>query len=157
MATLRESLFRMSRLAAKQILAAGAVFFFIAAGHGQMQSLPIGGATDFTSDAYFDAPYEQQVKVRLTGAQAAPLPGGLLDVKKLKVEMFNPGGRLEMVVRAPQCSYAPLDGVARSAGHLELQSGDGKFRVEGEGFLWRQNDSLLTISNRVRTVIEMTK
>ena len=157
MATVREILFRMSRLAAKPILAAGAVLVFLASGYGQVQSVPVGRATDFTSDAYFEAPHERQVKVRLTGAEATPLPGGLLDVKKLKGETFNTAGRPELVVRAPHCTYAPLDGVANSAGHLELQSGDGKFRVEGDGFLWRQNESSLTISNRVRTVIEMPK
>ena len=147
----------MSRHAAKPILAVGAVLTFLASGYGQVQSVPVGRATDFTSDAYFEAPHEQQVKVRLSGAEAAPLPGGLLDVKKLKVETFNTAGKSELVVRAPQCTYAPLDGVANSAGHLELQSGDGKFRVEGDGFLWRQNESSLTISNRVRTVIEMPR
>ena len=91
----------------------------------------------------------------MSGAEASPLPGGLLDVKKLKVETFNTAGRTELVVRAPQCTYAPLDGVASSAGHLELRSGDGKFRVEGDGFLWRQNESSLTISNHVHTVIDI--
>jgi hypothetical protein len=44
--------------------------------------------------------------------------------------------------------------VANSPGHLQVQTGDGKFRVEGDGFLWRQSDSFLTISNNVRTVVE---
>jgi len=39
-------------------------------------------------------------------------------------------------------------------GRLKLRTGDGNYRVTGEGFLWRQNDSSLTISNNVRTVIE---
>ena len=147
----------MNRRAAKNHLAAGVGLLFIAVAHGQLQSTPVGHATDFTSDSYFEPPHEQQVKVRLSGAEASPLPGGLLEVKKLKVETFNAAGRTELVVRAPQCIYAPLDGVANSAGHLELRSGDGKFRVEGDGFLWRQNESTLTISNRVRTVIEMPK
>ena len=47
------------------------------------------------------------------------------------------------------------NGTASSAGHLQVQTGDGKIRVEGDGFLWRQNDSFLTISNRVSTVIEI--
>ena len=154
MEAVSEILFRMNGRVAKNHLAAGVVFLFIAAAQGQVQPLPAGRATDFTSDSYFEPPHEQQVKVRLSGAEASPLPGGLLDVKKLKVETFNTAGRTELVVRAPQCTYAPLDGVASSAGHLELRSGDGKFRVEGDGFLWRQNESSLTISNRVRTVIE---
>jgi hypothetical protein len=93
--------------------------------------------------------------MRLSGAEALPLPGGLLDIRQLRVETFALDGRTQVVVRAPQCSYSPFDGVANSAGHMELQSGDGKIHVEGEGFLWRQTGSSLTISNHVRTLIDM--
>ena len=48
-----------------------------------------------------------------------------------------------------------LNGTASSAGRLQVQYRDGKIRVEGEGFLWRQSDSFLTISNHVSTVIEI--
>ena len=141
---------------------AGAIVFLFAAADGRAQTNALAGvkdlhATDFTSEQYFEAPNEQLVKIRLAGASAEPLPGGLLEVKRLKIENFNTNSTLLAVVRAPQCTFAPLDGVASSAGHLELQSGDGKFRVEGDGFLWRQNESSLVISNRVRTVIEMPK
>ncbi len=140
----------------------GAIIFLIAAGDARGQTNVLAGvkdlhATDFTSEQYFEAPNEQLVKLRLSGASAEPLPGGLLEVKQLKIENFNTNRTLRAVVRAPQCTFAPLDGVASSAGHLELQSGDGKFRVEGDGFLWQQNESSLVISNRVRTVIEMPK
>jgi hypothetical protein len=37
---------------------------------------------------------------------------------------------------------------------LRLENGDGKFQVAGEGFLWRQTNSFLTISNQVLTRIE---
>jgi hypothetical protein len=130
------------------------VILFMAMGN-RAQQIPVGHATDFTSSQYFEPPHEQQVKMKLSGAEALPLPGGLLDVRQLRVETFGMDGKTEVVVRAPQCNYAPLDGVANSAGHIELQSGDGKFHVEGEGFLWRQTSSSLTISNRVRTVIDM--
>jgi hypothetical protein len=133
-------------------LVAGAVIF-LAAGSDRAQTPPAGHATDFTSESYFEPPHEQQVKMRLSGAEASPLPGGLLEVKQLRVETFNTSGKSEAVVRAPLCTYAPLDGVASSAGHLELQTGDGKLHVEGDGFLWRQNESVLTISNHVVTTI----
>jgi len=131
------------------------VVLFALANSDRAQQLPVGHATDFTSNQYFEPPHEQQVKMKLSGAEALPLPGGLLDVRQLRVETFGVDGKTELVVRAPQCTYAPLDGVANSAGHLELESGDGKFHVEGEGFLWRQNTAALTISNRVHTVIDM--
>jgi hypothetical protein len=125
-------------------------------GSYRAQQLPVGHATDFTSNTYFEPPNDQKVKMKLSGADAQPLPGGLLDVKQLHLESFDLNGKLEMIVRAPQCNYAPMDAVANSAGHLELQTGDGRIHVEGDGFVWRQNDSVLTISNHVHTVIQMS-
>ena len=134
----------------------------LATGESQAQSNLLAGvkdlhATDFTSEQYFEPPNEQRVKVRLTGASADPLPGGLLAVKHLKIESFNTNSVLQAEIQAPQCTFAPLDGVVSSPGRLEIKSGDGKFRTSGDGFLWRQNDSWLVISNRVQTEIEMPK
>ena len=120
----------------------------------QSESLPVGYATNFSSVAYFPPPNELQVQARLSGTEASPLPGALFDLKKMKVEKFSTAGKLEAVVEAPQCVYAPLDHVANSPGHLELRSGDGKFRVEGDGFLWEEGEQSLTISNNVHTVIQ---
>jgi hypothetical protein len=120
----------------------------------QSEPLPLGYATNFSSVAYFEPPHELQVKARLSGAEASPLPGALFDLKEMKVEKFSVDGRLEAVVEAPQCVYAPLDHVATSPGHLELRSGDGKFRVEGDGFLWEEGEQSLMISNHVHTVIK---
>jgi hypothetical protein len=133
-----------------------ALIFFIAVASNRAQQPEVGRATDFSSDMYFEPPNEQQVKMRLSGTEALPLPGGLLDVRELKVEVFSTNGTPQLLAQAPQCDYAPLDGVASSAGRLELRSGDGKFRVEGDGFLflWRKSQSSLVISNHVHTVIE---
>ena len=114
-----------------------------------------GHASDFTSVEYYEAPHQQQVKSRLSGAEASPEPGGLLVVKQLKLETFDINGKSEIIVDAPECVYDTLNGVAASPGQLQMRTGDGKFRVEGDGFLWRQTNSLLTISNHVRTVIEI--
>jgi len=116
-----------------------------------------GHASDFTSVEYYEAPHQQQIKSRLSGAEALPEPGGLLVVKQLKLETFDLNGKPEIVVDAPECVYDTLNGVANSPGHLQLRIGDGKIRTEGDGFLWRQTNSFLTISNRVRTVIEISQ
>jgi hypothetical protein len=125
--------------------------FFAAAIRAQQSG---SHASDFTSVEYFEAPHQQQMKSRLSGAEAQPLAGGLLAIKQLKLETFNTNGSPAMVVEAPECVYDTLKGEADSPGRLQLRTGDGVFRVEGEGFLWRQSDSSLTISNRVQTVIE---
>jgi hypothetical protein len=146
--------FRVSGLASGW-LAAGAGLLFAAAPGVRAQQNGVQHANNFTSTEYYGPPHQQQIKSTLSGAEALPQPGGLLIVKQLKLEMFSLDGKLEWVVNAPECVYDTFKGVANSPGHLEVRSGDGKFRVEGnEGFLWRQSDNFLTISNNQRTVIE---
>jgi hypothetical protein len=111
-------------------------------------------ASDFSSVEYFEAPHAQQMKSRLSGAEASPQADGLLLIKQIRLEEFDVDGKLEVVAEAPECVYDTMNGVASSAGHLQLQTGDGNMQIEGEGFLWRQTNQWLTISNRVQTVIE---
>ena len=119
------------------------------------QKLPIGGtAKGFNSDMYFAPPDEQHIQMKLSGDSVSPLPDGAQDVRNLKIERFDVKGKAQMIMQAPQCTYALLDGVASSPGHFQMQTGDGKMRVEGDGFLWRQDDNSLTISNNVHTVIK---
>jgi hypothetical protein len=134
-------------------LGLAAAIFFIALAD-RAQQIPAGHATNFTSNTYYEPPHEKQVKMQLSGSEASPLPGGLLDVKQLRIEVFDLDGKLQATLRAPQCTYALMDGYASSAGHLEMQTSDGKIRTEGDGFLWRQSDNSLTISNHVYTVIK---
>lgn len=137
----------------KLLFGAAGLSLLLAARADQPKLPPVGHATNFTSVAYFEPPNEQAVKFRLTGAEAIPLPGAQLDLRKMKVEKFTTDGKLEATVVAPQCFYS-LDGVVSSSGPVEFKSGDGKFRVEGEGFMWQQSETSLVISNRVRTVIK---
>jgi len=134
------------------MLATTALFF--PGVRGGAQPTAMSHATDFTSVEYYAPPNQTQMKSRLSGAEAQPQAGGLLIIKQLKLETFGTNGHPQAVVEAPECVYDTLHYTASSAGHLRLQNGDGKIRVEGDGFLWRQDDSFLTISNRVRTVIE---
>jgi hypothetical protein len=135
------------------LLAAGTILFF-AIPNGRTQPNGVQHASDFTSVEYFEPPHQQQMKSRLSGAEAQPQAGGLLVIRQLKLETFNVNGRPEMIVKAPECVYDTFNRTANSAGHLQLRSGDGKIQTEGDGFLWRQNDSFLTISNHFHAVIE---
>jgi hypothetical protein len=118
------------------------------------QSAAAGHASDFSSVQYFDPPHAQQMKSRMSGAEASPQAGGLLVIKQLKLEMFGTNGVTEAVMEAPDCVYDTMNGVANSPGHLQMRTGDGNLRIEGDGFLWRQTNQWLTISNHVQTVIE---
>ena len=136
------------------LIAAVGLFLALPAAHAQAQSNALQHASSFVSTEYYGATNQHKVKSILSGTEALPQPGGLLLIKQLKLEMYDPAGELQWVVNAPECVYDTFKGVANSPGPLEVRSGDGKFHIEGEGFLWRQNDSFLTISNNVRTVVE---
>jgi hypothetical protein len=135
-------------------LVAGAGLLFAVAPGVRAQQNGVQHANNFTTTEYYEPPHQQQIKSILSGAEALPQPGGLLIIKQLKLKVFDLDGNLKIIVTAPECIYDTMGGTASSAGPLQLQNGDGKFRVEGEGFLWRQTNSFLTISNNVRTVIE---
>jgi hypothetical protein len=108
----------------------------------------------FTYVEYFPAPNQTRVKTRLSGAEAQPLPGGLLVIKQARLGTFNTNGSPQAMAEAPECVYDTVNRTANSAGHLWMQSGDGRIRIEGDGFLWRQDDSFLTISNHVDSAIK---
>jgi hypothetical protein len=118
------------------------------------QTNVVSHASNFTSVEYFDPPNQLQMKFRLAGAEAQPLAGGLLLIRQFHLETFDSNGTPGLVVKAPHCVYDTQRGVASSAGHLRLETADGSSHVEGDGFLWRQTNSFLTISNNVKTVIE---
>ena len=136
------------------LLASVALGFFAAAVRAQQNVA--GHADNFSSVEYFEPPHQQQMKSRLSGAEARPQAGGLLVITELKLEIFDTNGAPEVVIKAPHCVYDTQKGLANSPGHLWLETGDGDSHVEGDGFLWRQSSSFLTISNNVRTVIEKT-
>jgi hypothetical protein len=139
---------------AQMVLIAVTALFFAAVQNERAQQDGVQHASDFTSVEYFEPPHQRQMKSRLSGAEALPQAGGLLVVKQLKLETFTVDGKSEMVVEAPNCTYDTLNATASSPGPLQVRKGDGKFHVEGEGFLWRQTNSFLTISNNVRSLIE---
>ena len=126
----------------------------LAATPSRAQQIPVAsGATDFNSVQYYKAPHQQDIECLFSGAEADPLPGGLLLIKQAKIEKFYLTGKLQVVAEAPECVYDPVNNVANSPGEVHVRTGDGKLKIDGEGFLWRQNESVFTISNQVETVI----
>jgi lipopolysaccharide transport protein LptA len=99
-------------------------------------------------------PHETQIKSLLEAARARRLPDGQYLCKEATLQTFTETGQRELVVRAPECVSDPAGRSASSGGPLKVQTADGKFTLEGEGFLWQQTNSILLISNRVHTVIQ---
>jgi hypothetical protein len=110
-------------------------------------------ANHFSTSEYFNPPHQTQLKYLLTGAEARPQGSGKMAITQMKLQTFRENGEREIIAEAPQCIYESAKHEASSAGRLQVQTGDGRFIVEGEGFLWRKNESTLSISNRVHTII----
>lgn len=102
----------------------------------------------------YGPPHETQTKSLLEAARARRLPDGQYLCKEATLQTFTETGQRELVVRAPECISDPAGRSASSEGPLHVQTADGKFTLEGEGFLWQQTNSILLISNRVHTVIQ---
>ena len=137
--------------------AVAAMIFCIVAGRNLAQSLPpLGHAQDFTTDVYYDPPNSEQIKARLSGADALPLPGGLLDVKQFRLDTFETNGSSQISAQAASCTFAPLESIAYSPSHLEVVSGDGRAHVSGDGFriVWQTNAMSVMLSNNVHAVFE---
>jgi hypothetical protein len=103
---------------------------------------------------YFDPPHELQMKSFLEGAEAEPQSGGLILIRDAKLQTFREDGTREMTVITPQCFFDSEQHTVSSAGPIQVQTADNKLLLKGdEGFLWRQGNSDLLISNRVDTIV----
>jgi hypothetical protein len=139
---------------ARRILIAAMLCCMAGAG-SRAQDIPLSrGASDFNSVEYFEPPHEQQIRSRISGAEAQPMDGGLLLIKQARLERYDETGKLQFTANAPECFYDPNNGIANSPGEVHMQTGDNQLRIDGHGFSWRQSDSFFTISNRVETVIQ---
>jgi hypothetical protein len=111
-------------------------------------------ATDFKVQLEsYPPPNESQPKTLLEGAKAQPRPGGHILLTAAKVKSFSTNGSLEMVAEAPQSVFDSTQRTLSSTGPLQVLTSDAKFVLRGEGFLLRQTNGVLIISNRVHTVI----
>ena len=117
------------------------------------QAQPVVGGQGFKFTEYFDPPHETQLKSLLECSRAQRQPDGRYLITDAKYRTFRVTGEGEMTVEAPQCIYDQGQRSISSSGPLHVQTADGKFSIEGEGFLWQQTNSTLLVSNRVHTII----
>jgi len=114
---------------------------------------PTVSAQGFKVADYYPAPHETQMKWLIEGANAAPQADGRTLVTGVKYQTFREVGGGELTVQAPQCYYDRGQQTISSPGPLRVQTADGAFSVEGEGFLYEQSKSFLRVSNRVHTIL----
>jgi lipopolysaccharide export system protein LptA len=119
----------------------------------QPATLTISNFLVFPGD-YYPAPYASQPKSQLQGAQGFRLSPERFRVTSAKLTTFKQDASQEVLIQAPECIYDQGSRSAGSAGPLQMRTADGKFLIEGEGFLWQQANSTLVISNEVHTIVQ---
>ncbi|HEY9175403.1 MAG TPA: LptA/OstA family protein [Verrucomicrobiae bacterium] len=107
----------------------------------------------FNVPVYYEPPHQTQLRWLLKGAQATPQTNGTMLVEEVTLEEFQAAGAREMLIETPDCLFSYATREASSARPLKMLLQEGRFALEGEGFLWRQTNALLVISNRVRTTV----
>lgn len=115
-----------------------------------------GGANPFNVVEYFPPPHHTQMKLQVAGSEARFEADKQVRLTQMKLQTFREDGQRDIVIEAPECLYDQTRRVASSTGRLKVQTGDERFSVEGQGFLWRQEDSSLIISNDVRSLVQRT-
>jgi lipopolysaccharide export system protein LptA len=85
------------------------------------------------------------------GAEAQPQAGGRVLITTGRLQTFREPGIRELFAEAPSCTYATGPQILSSPGPIRAEAGEGKFRFEGQGFMWQHTNSWLVISNNVRT------
>ena len=120
----------------------------------RLQGLTGMEASDFKFQwENYPPPNEGQVKTMLEGAKASAQSAGLIMITEARLKTFSTNGTLEMLAQTPKCMLDSVQKTVSSSNALQIQSTDGRFLLEGEGFLLQQTNSHLIISNRVHTVL----
>jgi lipopolysaccharide export system protein LptA len=96
--------------------------------------------------------------MRIKGARAQPLDpqSNRTALTKARLESFQTNGTPEMVVEAAECVLDKTQRVVNfvnSSDAMRAFTVDGKFFIEGVGFLWLHTNSFLIISNQVHTIL----
>ncbi|GEM_PF-4177413 len=94
---------------------------------------------------------------RLFGEEAREEGNGLFHVTRLRLESYSPevnGASLtNLIIEAPTSVWDTEKETARSKDEITAWTPDGRFRIEGRGFLWERGSGLLIVTNGVHTTM----
>ena len=103
---------------------------------------------------YYGRPNQKQMSLFLEGARLQPLTNDQLFVTEPRLQTFSVQGETNLTAQAPRCIMDRRRGTISSSGPIQAQLAQGRFLISGDGFLLRQTNSDLTISNHVRTLLQ---
>jgi hypothetical protein len=102
----------------------------------------------------YDKDEPNRIRSLLTGVGASAQANGLISMNTLRWEGYTRDGKTNLVILGTNCVFDARNRLAYSPDRLRMESPDGRFVVEGLGFLWRPTNSHLIISNRVHTRLQ---
>ena len=94
-------------------------------------------------------PNKIRAVIRLRGATAKLT--GQVPVEEFHREVYSTDGRTNLLISATNCVFDVRNHAAFSSDRVRVVSGDGRLIIEGLGFIWRQTNNTLVISNQVHT------
>lgn len=118
-----------------------------------LRPLPGVVLRDFVWPEYHDPPHERQLRFRLQAAQAEPGDGAWVRVREVVLERFDLEGQREWWIGCDHGEFHTGTQEARSDGSLEVRLRVDRLRLQGQGFLWRQTNMWLVVSNKVQAVL----
>jgi lipopolysaccharide export system protein LptA len=123
------------------------------------QSSRVTQGKDFSWPAYYSTSNGvQRLKSLLTGSEVQLRPPGLsvFLLKHPRLENYRPDGTLEWIATAADCIVDTVAGTVSGNNRLVLKTGNTNLFTTGVGFLSRQSDSTLILSNQSFTWIDNT-
>jgi lipopolysaccharide export system protein LptA len=105
----------------------------------------------------FQAPASRDNEGRrhvLKGSDAKPIGNKIFEITAPRVTSFRPDNTLDMVIEAPICQFDSNSNIASSDSDLSFKTTDGRFSIQGAGWLWDPSQSHLTISNKVVALVQ---
>lgn len=120
----------------------------------QGQTLPFGKITDFQIPEFYPPPRENQLRALVRGAEAEAIGPAVFLIRRPTIHTVDPEGRTNLVLQAADCIYDANSRTAWSTNWIVATDGTGEITVSGRGFVWRQQDLTLIISNEVRSTVK---
>ena len=107
----------------------------------------------------YEAPNEQKTKWQCSGDSADSIPNSkMFAVKNVKIQRFTlEEGQVDLTAESPTCIYDLEKTLISSTSKLKVNAENGRYLLEGVGFLLEQTNSVLMISNEVHSTIRNTE
>lgn len=140
------------------LLVAGVMTLLAAPLLGQIRAGFKGSGSKYPE--YFELPLTggsqtNRLRGMFFGNEWQHLSNKVFRVTAMRIEHYEMSGSTNLIAIAPECLFDADARVAWSTGRLDIVGMNGGIAIRGNrGFQARMGDSTLTISNKVRTVIQ---